>query len=1003
MLKNLELKRSPLALAIGYVLVGGGITSAQAQDTEATEDSTAREGTEKITVVGSRIRTDGLDSASPVEIISASEAIGQGLVTLGDLLRTSTVAAGSNQVTAAASTAFVTEGGTGTETLSLRGLGANRTLVLLNGRRIGPAGTRGQVSAFDLNIMPLAAVERVEILKDGASSLYGSDAVAGVVNIVTKTGDESAFDVNLSQPNEAGGETMRMSGSFGRSYDSGSFRLVADYQRVNELANGDRDFFDCGNNYLFDPSNGERADLVDPRTGEFRCNDLPWGHVWVYDYAPLFTGDSNVPTRTLTLAQYDYDNNLGGLIPSFNQTANDPYDMRTPEGWYPVNYDRVSNSVTNADHPFQDLETLSPEQEIVTVFGAGELWLDDTTTLYSEVLLNRRKTTTNGYRQFWTYIYNGNFDFFNFDVGNGNGSPLSQGWTGAQWLSPTPITNHSGSEITVDYRRFVVGLEGTLGDYDYDISIQDSRSDGDYKNKIIYNDSIEDQWFNYGSCVGTQTSVRGADCIDVPWLDPQFLAGNISSDVRDFLFGEEIGNTVYKQRTFEAVLSGEAFEINELPIGFAVGLSYQQDSILDTPGEQTLLSNTWGMSSAGITEGKQNTRALFTELNIPLLRDLPFAQQVEMTLSGRYTDVSTYGSDRTFKASLNWLIDDGLRVRASRGTSFRSPALYELFLNNQSSFVGQRTVDPCINYETALANNQISEITRNNCAADGIPPDYVGGASSATVITGGGLGQLEAETSVAETFGVVWIPSWTDFSMSVDYFNFEIDGEVTLLSASQIVRGCYASENFDTEPLCDQFFRNNLDLRVEEITGKYLNIAKQINRGIDVQLNYPFSTEFAEFDITYEHTIQIEASRQLFAASEPVDRVGEFGSPKHVGNLRLTMKQDDWTYNWTSRYIGAVSNHERYGLGTYREDANFFGQQVRLVLDSSPVIYHAVSATRDFRDAGVSVTFGIANLFDKEPPKVSDRGGVSRMGNTAFYSQYDWLGRRAFVNLSYQF
>ncbi|CAI8162939.1 MAG: Vitamin B12 transporter BtuB [Pseudidiomarina mangrovi] len=374
-----------------------------------------------------------------------------------------------------------------------------------------------------------------------------------------------------------------------------------------------------------------------------------------------------------------------------------------------------------------------------------------------------------------------------------------------------------------------------------------------------------------------------------------------------------------------------------------------------------------------------------------------------MTLSGRYTDVSTYGSDRTFKASLNWLIDDGLRVRASRGTSFRSPALYELFLNNQSSFVGQRTVDPCINYETALANNQISEITRNNCAADGIPPDYVGGASSATVITGGGLGQLEAETSVAETFGVVWIPSWTDFSMSVDYFNFEIDGEVTLLSASQIVRGCYASENFDTEPLCDQFFRNNLDLRVEEITGKYLNIAKQINRGIDVQLNYPFSTEFAEFDITYEHTIQIEASRQLFAASEPVDRVGEFGSPKHVGNLRLTMKQDDWTYNWTSRYIGAVSNHERYGLGTYREDANFFGQQVRLVLDSSPVIYHAVSATRDFRDAGVSVTFGIANLFDKEPPKVSDRGGVSRMGNTAFYSQYDWLGRRAFVNLSYQF
>lgn len=906
-------------------------------------------------------------------------------------------------MTAAASTAFVTEGGTGTETLSLRGLGANRTLVLLNGRRIGPAGTRGQVSAFDLNIMPLAAVERVEILKDGASSLYGSDAVAGVVNIVTKTGDESAFDLNLSRPEQSGGETARLSGSVGRSYDKGSFRLTGDYQRISTLTSGDRDFFNCGNNYLFDQSTGERADLVDPRTGEFLCTDLPWGHVWIYDYARSFTGSSNVPTRTRTLAQYDYDGNLGNYVPSFNQTANTPYDMRTPNGWFPVNYNRTSTTVLNADHPFQDLETLSPQQEIATVFATGELWLTDTTTVYSEVLLNRRKTTTQGYRQFWTYIYNGNFDFWNYDVGAGNGSPLSEGWTGAQWLSPTPITDHSGSEITVDYRRFVIGAEGVIGDYDWDISYQDSRSDGDYKNKIIYNDAIQDQWFNYGSCVGTQTSVRGVDCIDVPWLDPQFLAGNITGEVRDFLFGEEIGNTVYDQRTFEAVISGEAFEINNLPVSFAVGFSYQQDEILDIPGEATLASNTWGSTAAGITAGKQNTRALFTELNIPVVNDLPFADRVELTLSGRYTDVSTYGSDRTFKASLNWFIDQEVRVRASRGTSFRSPALYELFLNNQTSFVQQRAVDPCINYQAAYDAGALSERVRDNCAADGIPADFSGGASSATVITGGGLGSLKAETSVAETIGVVWVPSWTDFSMSVDYFNFEIQDEVTLLSPAEIVGGCYASEFFATEPLCDQFFRSPVDYRVEEISGRYLNIARQVNRGVDFQFNYPLSTDFAEFDFTYEHTVQIEAANQLFAASEFDDRVGNFGSPKHVGNLRITMMKDDWTYNWTSRYIGAVSNHERYGDGEYRDDATLFGYPVTVVLDSSPIIYHAVAATRDFRDEGFSVTFGVANLFDQEPPKVSDRGGVSRMGNAAFYSQYDWLGRRAFVNVSYQF
>lgn len=984
---SLLTKRSPLAIAIGCVFAGS-IFTVQAQE-EGTDNQQAEEKPqEKITVLGSRIRTDGLDKSSPVEIISASEAVGQGLVTLGDLLRTSTVAAGANQVTAAASTAFVTEGGTGTETLSLRGLGANRTLVLLNGRRIGPAGTRGQVSAFDLNIMPLSAVERVEILKDGASSLYGSDAVAGVVNIITKQGDESNFTFNTSQPTDSGGETLRVSGTFGRSYSKGSFRLVGDYQRQNELANGDRDFFDCGQNYVFDPDSGERADVVDPRTGDYHCNDLLWGHVWIYDYAP----DSNVPPGAL--AQYDYDGDLGQYVPSFNETANDPFDMRTPEGWYPVAYDRNSFGVANADHPFQDLETLSPEQEIGTVFGQGEYWVSDTMTMYGEVLLNRRKTTTNGYRQFWSYIYNENFFA---------GSDLSEGWTGAQWLSPTPITDHSGSEITVDYRRFVAGIEGVLGDYDWDVSIQDSRSDGDYMSKVIFADAIYDNNFSTGSCEGTQSSVRGVDCVDVPWLDPSFLAGNITGEVRDFLFGEETGNTVYDQMTIEGIITGPITELPAGTLNMAFGASFQQDEILDTPGETTLAGNSWGSTSAGITEGKSNTRAVFGELQIPILRDAAWAEMLEFSVSGRYTDVSTYGSDTTYKASLNWLINNGVRVRASRGTSFRSPALYELFLNDQTSFTSQRAVDPCINWGTALSQNRISEQVAANCQADGIPADYPGAAISATVFTGGGAGQLEAETSTAETFGIVWLPEFTDFSMSVDYFNIEIDGEVTLLSPGQIVGGCYASENFATDPLCDQFFRNSTDLRVEEIQGNYLNVAKQINRGIDVQLNYPFSTDFAEFNANYEHTIQLEAARQLLPTSELIDRVGEFGRPKHVGNFTLAMMRDDWTFNWTARYIGEVSNHERFGLGEYRDDATLFGDPVIVKLHSDPVIYHAFSATRDFEEEGLSVTLGVANAFDKEPPKVSSIGGVTRMGNAAFYSQYDWLGRRVFLNLSYSF
>ena len=162
---NSLIRRKPLALIIGALLAP---QMAFAQEADLTTADEAEEVTEKITVTGSRIRSGGFDEARPVDIIDADMAIDQGLTSIGSLLQTSTVAAGSPQVTAASSIAFNTNGGAGSQTLSLRGLGANRTLVLLNGRRAGPAGTRGGVSSFDFNTLPISTIQRVEILKDGA-------------------------------------------------------------------------------------------------------------------------------------------------------------------------------------------------------------------------------------------------------------------------------------------------------------------------------------------------------------------------------------------------------------------------------------------------------------------------------------------------------------------------------------------------------------------------------------------------------------------------------------------------------------------------------------------------------------------------------------------------------------------------------------------------------------------------------------------------------------------
>ncbi|MCB1581782.1 MAG: TonB-dependent receptor [Xanthomonadales bacterium] len=979
-------KLNPLSQAVALVLAVGTV-NVQAQDNTNEEEDVVDNG--KIVVTGSRIRRDELNDTIPLEVIVADDAIDRGLTTVGQLLQESTLASGSAQINSAISTAFVTNGGQGVETVSLRGLGANRTLVLLNGRRAGPAGTRGGVSSFDFNAIPLSGVERVEILKDGASSLYGSDAVAGVINIITKEEDGGTIEFNTFLPSESGGERSRISGSWGKTFSKGSVRITADYDKQTELARGDRDYFSCGQRYYLEANTNNRNTFIDPRTGKPHCNDLPWGHVWIYDY-----GGGNV---TGNLAQFDYDNNLGQYIDPI-APAVDPADIVTPPGWFLVN---SASPVLNADHPFEDLVSFVPETTKATVLATGNYTFSNRVEGYAEVLLNRRETESNGYRQFWTYIYNENWNFSG-ETAPGNGSSLSQGWTGAQWFSPTAITDHSGQLTEVDYSRFVAGLKGFVGEGDrwfWDVSLQHSESDGDYTRKIIYNDAIADQWFASGSCVGQVTSVNGTPCRDVPWLDPQFLAGNISAADRAYLFGLDKGNTQYDQTTIEGSITGDLFEIQGGYAAGAFGIQYQKDGITDTPGPQTLAGNLWGQSSAGITKGAIESYAVFGEVDMPLLADLPAAEAVNLTLSARYTDVPDAGSDTTYKAGLSWRIGGGFTVRGSYGTSFRAPALFELFLANQTAFPSQRAVDPCIRIEQNLADGNISQTQYDNCIADGFATNYAGGAISATSITGGGFGILESETSESNVWGIVWRPENIDLSISLDYFDFKIEDEVSQLGAATIVRECYNSENFPNDPLCNLFDRDPLDLRVTNIRDSFINIASQDNSGYDLRIDYSTEIPWGELNISTQHTYQKESSRVLLDEDEVQEFNGTVGEPKHTGNLSVQFKRNDWYVTWFTRYVGEGDNST---LSSVSEFLTFNGIPSRRIVRAGGVSYHTLSAGYQFADSGWSGVLGVRNLSDKHPPVLS-RGGGTRAGNSAFYSQYDWYGRTYFLNLRYDF
>ncbi|NNE39512.1 MAG: TonB-dependent receptor [Marinicaulis sp.] len=1034
-----KLKKSPSAVEKFRNVLGFGASAiaiaamvpAYAQDVETVPDADEIEdrSDDVVVVTGSRLRRDEFSSSSPVQVINPEIGELRGEFDTAALVQSSSVAAGSAQVTAAISSNFVTNGGPGAQTISLRGLGAERTLVLLNGRRAGPAGTRGGVSAFDLNVIPQSVIGNVEILKDGASSTYGSDAVAGVVNIITNKSLEglelSAF---ASRPMSDGGEEYRASAAFGKSLDRGHFQLAFDYYKREELQRRDRSYLDCPEEYIYDTS-GNRVDVRDPRpsgtnyTGPngYRCAGTTWGHIWLYDYQYYYTADgsSNLDfpdqiggVRTANLAQADYDNNLGMFIPGY-AAATDPANFVAP-GFFPVGYNRPSLGVQNSYHEFNRNDSVIPEIERFTIYADASYEILDGVEGYIEVLANRRETQAKGSRQFWNFTLTNNFPLFGLPPDG-----VVENVGGAALISPTAFTDHAGSSSRVDYVRAMGGFRGDFGsslrDWTWDIYGQYSRSDGKYTNDRILQDAVDlnDIPFRLGGtgCAGLTTPVSMRPCIDIDFNDPEFLRGNLTPSQRAFLFDMETGNTIYEQTYVEGFFQGPLFDLPGGTVQAGVGGTWRRDEIVDTPGDITLAFNAWGDSGAGVTEGSQNTKEFYGEVLLPVFSDLPMIQSFEVEGGLRFTDTSTAGSDLTWKAGVNWQVMDWLKLRGTWGTSFRAPALFELFLADQTSFLSQRSVDPCINWGANLAGGAISQRVADNCAAQGVPDNHSGAGVSATIITGGGLGVLEPETSTARTAGVVLSPNIfgddQTLEIAVEYFDIEVNGEIATLPPGNIVLGCLDSDFFPTDPLCSLFSRGQTGApsNINEIRASFLNINSQVNRGIDLTGRYQHEQliDGWDFDFLAQFTRQTRDDVALFAGTT-VSNNGEDGEPRWVGDANFSLFKNDWTLFWNVDFVGQTSDEQDY------LDANGTlcpGDAVRgpycLDLTAERTIVHNFSVKKDWEN--FSATLGMANVFDEHPPRVSVINGaeISTIGQIPFASNYEILGRRIFFNVKATF
>lgn len=986
---------------------------------------------EALVVTGSRIKRSEFTSSAPIQVITAESSTLEGMVDTSEILQQSSLASGSFQVNNQL-TGFVTTGGPGANTVSLRGLGATRTLVLLNGRRVGPAGTRGTVGPVDLNVIPQGIVERFEILKDGASSIYGSDAVAGVINIITKTNlDGIEATAYANQSFEGGGESYRLNAAWGKTFDRGYINVAADWYKQKVLHRGDRDDTSCAMDYLRTSANsGALVDYVntDPNqaaSDTFKCFNQVQRTVTTTNFGRLIYPDAGVAYPTAAQGNSGGTNNLAG---NFGATPVPFGLVRQARAGFPATYPYGHYD----GGKWQRASILSPVER-TSLYATAGYDLTPSTELYAELLLNRRESVQYGARQYFPTV-------------NQNNVNIPAGWTaGLQQTSGYQpiIPLKSDRDQQVDYWRGVVGIRGDFGamldGWDWDIFYQYSDSDASYGTDIIYNDRTN-ALIGTTACNQAAITISGGLCsalpAGIPWLSSRVLDGNFTDAEKAFLFKHEEGTTTYTQETVEGSVSGTIFNLPAGPLAGAFGFTWRHDEIDDSPGFNEASGNLWGSTSAGRTAGGDTVKELFGELEVPIFKGLPGIESLDLQMSGRYTDYDSYGSDSTHKVGLNWQITPSWRIRATDGTSFRAPALYELYLANQTGFLGQTSVDPCINYESSG-----NPILVTNCAAAGVPIGYTAaGSSSATIITGGGAGVLKAETSEAKTIGVIWTPDFIDLSVAVDYFEIQLNDEIRQFGAGNIATQCYTATNPATSPYCTLVNRNGAvnppggagAFAIQSINNSYVNVAEQLNAGLDLTVRFQHDFDLGKLTIDTQFTWQFQDDVTLLNNVATEDYNGatfNFDGPDFSGSINTRFDHGDWTFNWSIDMLGKASDTELRGTDLFR--VNTYQTQCRRTTDNAvglctallgtgplstasttgtslaPFSYskdftefyatHDFSVRRKYNDW--TITAGIQNAFDERPPALSSAVSNFRVG-TAALNGYDVIGRRAFILMS---
>lgn len=909
---------------------------------------------EEVIVTGSRIRQNPVERAAPVQTATAADIDRTGEVSVADYLQRLPISGSAINRTnnSSGNLGFPPDGGgigAGASEIDLRYLTARRVLVLVDGRRWvrGSSGS-GVSGAVDLNTIPTAAIERLEVLQDGASAIYGSDAIAGVVNIITREPEE-AFELETNQGgyDEGDGYTQDYSITLGSKGDRAGGFLTLAYTRQDAVFAGERELSSVPEPGAPPVTNGSsgtpqgRFIFLDPRgdvdgDGETDLIDL--------------TLDNTALNNGVTLPAYDPNNPTGGDFHAFGTT------------------DRFN---------FQPYNYLVTPNRRVNLFGKTDYELgDDVTFTLTASFTNRESSNQAAPNPLFMgfdagagfYLDNvvipasNPYNPFGIDLAGGAGGNLVT--IGRRPLEAGPRI----FEQRVNTWMASAALDGdfSVGDRQmfWDVSFNWGRNNANQKGRNIFNAR------KLALALGDP-----AACAAVPGCTPFNIFGGQGPNGQGSITPEMLAFTTFTQNDqseqelndVAANVSGELFDLPAGSFAYAVGFEYRKETGSFTPDSTVSAGETADVPSSP-TEGEVKVNELYLELRAPLLSDLPAVDHLELSAAVRSSDYDNIGRDEVFRGGVYWRPMADLSFRASYSEGFRAPNIGELF--NTGSRFDSNIEDPC------SADNNPGAATRANCTALGVPTTFTQLNQQISVQTGGNP-DLVPETSDTIAIGFAYSPAWasnsswaSEFTIDVNYYDIELEDAIQAVRAQDQLDNCVATLN---PAFCNGIVRGPGGAIIA-FANQLTNIGRIETNGFDWTVTYA-TPELGFGALRFQWANTYLNSYEEFTAGPTgdigVERAGtELGSPirgfvKYKSTLATDWLFGDFVTSLTVRYIddlvercpltGALAT----SLCTNGVSGNVLGE--KYYVDAR------LAWTPEFFESRTELAIGVQNLLDEEP------------------------------------